>query len=76
MDDLVVAAPGLIGIFWGRRWSPRVRDRHFRLAWTQGISRTRWLAVKLGVVGALSMIVAGLFSALATAWSRPLEQAS
>jgi len=31
----------------------------FRLAWTQGITRTRWLAVKLGVVGAASMAVAG-----------------
>jgi ABC-2 family transporter len=77
LDDLVIAAPGLIGVFWGAPLVAREFETGtFRLAWTQGISRTRWLAVKLGVVGALSMIVAGLLSALATWWSRPLEQAS
>jgi ABC-2 family transporter protein len=76
-DDLVTLVPGLIGIFWGAPLVAREFETGtFRLAWTQGISRTRWLAVKLGVVGALSMIVAGLLSALATWWSRPLEQAS
>jgi hypothetical protein len=77
MDDLVTAAPGLIGIFWGAPLIAREFETGtFRLAWTQGISRTRWLAVKLGVVGAVSMIVAGLLSALVTWWSRPIEQAS
>ena len=77
MNDLVIAAPGLIGIFWGAPLVAREFETGtFRLAWTQGISRTRWLAVKLGVVGAVSMIVAGLLGALATWWSRPLEQAS
>jgi ABC-2 family transporter protein len=77
MDALVTAAPGLIGIFWGAPLVAREFETGtFRLAWTQGISRTRWLAVKLGVVGALSMIVAGLLSALVTWWSSPIEQAS
>lgn len=77
MDALVVAAPGLIGIFWGAPLVAREFETGtFRLAWTQGISRTRWLAAKLGVVGAVSMLVAGLLSALVTWWSRPLGQAS
>jgi hypothetical protein len=77
MDDLVVAAPGLIGIFWGAPLVAREFETGtFRLAWTQGISRTRWLAVKLGVVGAVAVIVAGVLSALVTWWSRPIEQAS
>ena len=44
----------------------------FRLAWTQGVTRTRWLAVKLGVVGAASMAVAGLLSLMVTWWGSPL----
>ena len=72
MDALVIAVPGLIGIFWGAPLVAREFETGtFRLAWTQGISRTRWLAVKLGVVGAVSMIVAGLLSLMVTWWSSP-----
>jgi hypothetical protein len=76
MDTLVTAVPGLIGIFWGAPLMAREFETGtFRLAWTQGISRTRWLAVKLGVVGALSIIVAGLLSLIVTWWSGPFDQA-
>ena len=76
MNDLVTAVPALIGIFWGAPLVAREFETGtFRLAWTQGISRTRWLAVKLGLVGAFSMIVAGLLSLMATWWSGPFDQA-
>ena len=76
MSDLVIAVPGLIGVFWGAPLVAREFETGtFRLAWTQGISRTRWLAVKLGVVGACSMIVAGLLSLMVTWWSGPFDQA-
>jgi hypothetical protein len=76
-DDLVVAFPGVVGVFWGAPLIAREFETGtFRLAWTQGISRSRWLAAKLGVVGAVAMIVAGLLSALVTWWSRPLGRAS
>jgi hypothetical protein len=76
MSDLVIAVPGLIGIFWGAPLVAREFETGtFRLAWTQGISRTRWLAVKLGLVGAFSMIVAGLLSLMVTWWISPFDQA-
>jgi hypothetical protein len=76
MNDLLSAVPGLIGIFWGAPLVAREFETGtFRLAWTQGISRTRWLAAKLGLVGAFSMIVAGLLSLMATWWSGPFDQA-
>jgi hypothetical protein len=76
MGDLLIAVPGLIGIFWGAPLVAREFETGtFRLAWTQGISRTRWLAVKLGVVGAFSLIVAGLLSLMMTWWSGPFDQA-
>ena len=73
----VLAVPGLIGIFWGAPLVAReLETGTFRLAWTQSVTRTRWLAMKLGVISLSSMIVAGLFSLMVTWWSRPLDQVS
>jgi hypothetical protein len=38
------------------------------------VTRTRWIAVKLGLVGLASMIVAGLFSLMMTWWSSPIDR--
>jgi hypothetical protein len=72
-NALVVAVPGLLGMFWGAPLIAREFETgSFRLAWTQGVTRTRWLAVKLGVAGLASMIVAGLLSLMVTWWSSPI----
>jgi hypothetical protein len=66
---LLIAVPGLIGIFWGAPLVAReLEERTDRLAWNQSVTRTRWLAVKLTVVGLVSALVTGLFSLLLT-WS-------
>lgn len=44
-----------------------------QLAWTQSVTRGRWLAAKLLVLGAVSIVVVGLLGALLTWWSRPLD---
>jgi hypothetical protein len=76
MGTLLIAVPGLIGIFWGAPLVAREFETGtFRLAWTQGISRNRWLAAKLGLVGAFSLIVAGLLSLMVAWWSSPFDQA-
>ena len=70
----MLAVPALIGAFWGAPLVAREFETGtYRLAWTQGVSRTRWLATKLAVVGAASMIVAGALSFMVTWWSRPLD---
>ena len=62
--------PATIGIFWGAPLISReLETGTFRLAWTQSISRTRWLAVKLGLTGLASMATAGLLSLMVTWWS-------
>jgi len=49
---LIYAVPGLIGLFWGAPLITReIEAGTFRLAWTQSVSRTRWLAIKVGVIG-------------------------
>ncbi len=74
-NDLVLGVPGLIGIFWGAPMVARELEAGtFRLAWTQSVTRTRWLAVKLGVVGLASMATAGLLSLMVTWWSSPIDR--
>jgi ABC-type transport system involved in multi-copper enzyme maturation permease subunit len=72
---LVVAAPGLIGVFWGAPMIGRELETGTdQLAWNQSVTRTRWLAVKLAGVGAASIATAGVLSCLLTWWAGPLDQ--
>jgi hypothetical protein len=74
---LVIVGPGLIGMFWGAPLVAReFEDGTFRLAWTQSVTRTRWMAVKLAVAGLASMAAAGLLSLVVTWWSSPLDRAA
>lgn len=52
--------PLLVGLFWGAPLLARELERGtHRLAWTQSVTRKRWLATKLGALG-LAVTVAGL----------------
>jgi hypothetical protein len=74
---LMIAAPALIGIFWGAPLiAHEVEVGTHRLAWTQSVTRLRWLAVKLGLAGLASMAAAGLLSLMVTWWSSPFDKAS
>jgi hypothetical protein len=73
---LMAAAPALIGIFWGAPLiAHEVEAGTHRLAWTQSVTRLRWLAVKLGLAGLASMAAAGLLSLMVTWWSSSFDQA-
>jgi ABC-type transport system involved in multi-copper enzyme maturation permease subunit len=67
--------PAIIGIFWGAPLISReLETGTFRLAWTQSVSRTRWVAVKLGLTGLAGMATAGLLSLTVTWWSSRMDQ--
>jgi hypothetical protein len=76
LSVLVVVVPGVLGVFWG---APLVAGEleygTFRLAWTQDVSRVRWLGLRLTVGGVAAMAVAGLLSWLVTWWAGPLDRA-
>lgn len=73
---VVVAGPGLLGVFWGAPLVARELEAGtFRLAWTQSVTRTRWLVIKLALVGLASMTAAGLLSLIVTWWASPLDRA-
>lgn len=68
----LIVVPAVIGIFWGAPLITReLETGTYHLVWNQSVSRTRWLATKLVLVGLASMAVAGLFSLMVT-WSASL----
>ncbi|MEK8144990.1 ABC transporter permease subunit [Streptomyces sp. M10(2022)] len=72
---LQIAVPGIIGIFWGAPLIAReLETGTHRLIWNQSITRTRWLAVKLAVVGLAAVALTGLLSLLVTWWAEPIDR--
>ena len=69
--------PAIIGIFWGAPLVTRELEAGtFRMTWNQSVTRTRWIAVKLGLIGLASMAAAGLFSLMTSWWASPINQAN
>jgi len=72
---LMAVVPAIVGVFWGAPLVAReLETGTFRLAWTQSVTRTRWLATRLALVGVASMAVCGLFSLGVTWWFSRMDQ--
>jgi len=73
----IVLAPAVIGLFWGAPLIAREFETGtFRLAWTQTITRTRWLAAKLALPGLAAMAVTAGLSLMFGWWAAPIGQAA
>ena len=73
---VILIAPAVIGTFWGAPLIARELEAGtFRLAWNQSITRTRWLAVKLTLIGAAAMAVTEAFSLIQAWWAAPIGEA-
>ena len=74
---IVLLVPAVIGTFWGAPLITRELEAGtLQLAWTQSVTRTRWLAGRLGLGALAAMATAGLFSLLLTWWSAPVDTAA
>ncbi len=74
---IAMAAPAVLGIFLGAPLVARELEAGtFRLAWTQSVTRRRWLAAKLGVVGVATIALSALLTWLVDWWQGPLDAAS
>ncbi|GAA4698809.1 ABC transporter permease subunit [Nocardioides conyzicola] len=71
---LLAVAPPLIGVFWGAPLVAReLETGTFRLVWNQSVTRSRWLAVKLGLSVLATVVVVGALSLAITWWAHPLD---
>ena len=71
---IMFAVPAVVGVFWGAPLITReIEARTLPLTWNQSITKTRWLAVKLALIGLASMATAGLLSLMLTWWSSPMD---
>jgi hypothetical protein len=74
---LMYVVPALIGIFWGAPLIAReLETGTHRLAWNQSMTRTRWLATKLTIVGGASAVSVGLLSWAVTSWAHHIDHAN
>jgi hypothetical protein len=67
-----VLVPAVLGILWGAPLiAHELEGGTATFAWTQGITRTRWLVTKVAIALLAAAIWAGAVSALVTWWSGP-----
>jgi len=75
LGTVLVVVPALIGLFWGAPLVAREFETGtFKLVWMQSTTRKRWLAVKLAVIGFVSVAFTGLLSLMVTWWSSPIDR--
>ena len=66
--------PGLIGALLAAPFVLEFERGTFRLAWTQSVTRSRWLATRLALIVGAALAVSLLFTLLMTWWRRPLDE--
>jgi hypothetical protein len=73
----ILTAPAIIGMFWGAPLIAREFETGtYRLAWTQTITRARWLACKLAVPGLAALAVTEGLALMYGWWAAPIGQAA
>jgi ABC-2 family transporter protein len=74
---VMLVLPALIGLFWGAPLIARELEAGtHRLVWNQSVTRTRWLAVKLGLLGLVTVAAAGLGTFAVDWWTDPIDNAA
>lgn len=75
-NQLILAVlPLVLGAFWGAPLVARELEAGtWRMAWTQGVTRNRWLAIKLAVVGVSTVAATGLLILMESLWLAPVDR--
>ena len=76
-DLVAMAVPALLGLFWGAPLVAReLETGTYRLAWTQSVSRSRWVITKLAIGGLATALAAGALTLTITWWYRAIDKVS
>jgi len=71
---LMAVVPAVVGAFWGAPLVARELEAGtHRLAWTQSVTRTRWLVTKIAVTCAAAAVAVGALTLGVSWWSAPLD---
>lgn len=74
---MLTILPGLAGMFFGAPLVAREVERGtHRLVWTLGITRLRWILVKVGALLLVTVLLFVTLSLLITWWRGPLDRVS
>ena len=74
---LLWVLPLLAGMFWGAPLVAReIEHGTHRLVWTQGVSRLRWAATKIGLVSVAVLVMTAIYAAMLNWWITPVMQTS
>jgi hypothetical protein len=72
----VLFLPAIVGTFWGAPLVARELEAGtHRLAWNQSVTRTRWLAMKAGVIALVAAVTTAVLSLGLTWWCGSLDKA-
>ena len=75
-DAILILLPAVIGVFWGAPLAARELEAGtYRLAWTQTVSRARWLWTKIGLSALVTLATAAFATLLIGWWSAPIDRA-
>jgi hypothetical protein len=75
LSALILVVPVLAGVFWGAPLVAReLESGTFRLAWTQSVTRTRWIATRLVLVTLVTVALTTALSLAVTWWQWPIDQ--
>jgi len=66
--------PGILAILLAAPFAIELEQGTFRLAWTQSITRRRWLTAKLALIVAGALLAALIMSLLLTWWRTPFDR--
>jgi hypothetical protein len=65
--------PGLLGILLAAPLVLELEHGTYRLAWTQSVTRRRWLTIRFAAIGLGALLAALALTALMTWWREPLD---
>jgi hypothetical protein len=65
--------PGLFGVLFAAPLVLELEHGTFRFSWTQGVTRRRWLTVRLVAIAGSALLAACALTLLLTWWRQPLD---